>query len=742
MTQISASTLRALTAVSLGALLLGPGAAMAASDVLPVQALRDATATSSRTPDQSLLGNYLAARVARARRETEKSADFYASALQLGPEDLDLLKTTFFMQAAVGRWDEARANAKLIAKNDAKDRLSHLFLGADAVRAKRFDDADANFGASKTGPIGELTSHLALAWVDAGKGASAAAFAHLSKLDQDWARFYREYHRALIADVAGLPGLASKTWRSLFTEEPRTLRVALGYARHLAVNNDAMGAERVLNKHIRSTRGSDAVAQTLLLKIKNGEPLTLLAQSADAGLSEVFFGLGEALAGEGGVEVGTIYLQLALLLDPDRDVARYGLANVYEMTKRYDKAIDAYEKITQGSDYAFDAALRLSFTLRVMEREEDAIKELERWLNGEALRALIPAAARRKPLQTAAVAASTVTDALTSTARAAASPRNRVTTAKQLLRDLGAYEGALDGRTTPGYTKAVKAFQKEEGLTDDGVAGPVTLAALRDAVRFDITTVNDDRRRRMLMALGNALRGTKRFKEAADRYNQAIEMLGRTNSSHWNYYYARGVAYERTGQWKKAEADLRKSLELNPDQPLVLNYLGYSWVDRNENLEEAMKLIRKAVRLKPNDGYFVDSLGWAYYRQNNFAQAVRYLERATELRPEDPVINDHLGDAYWRVGRKLEARYQWKQSLDLKPEEKDIPKIKQKLISGLEPVAKPRVATRQTPATRAQTGRTRGARATNRSPRTRTRSPQRPPQQPPISGPEPFGTDR
>jgi len=115
----------------------------------------------------------------------------------------------------------------------------------------------------------------------------------------------------------------------------------------------------------------------------------------------------------------------------------------------------------------------------------------------------------------------------------------------------------------------------------------------------------------------------------------------------------------------------------------VLNYLGYSWVDQGLNLDKAIEMIRKAVSLRPNDGYIVDSLGWAYYRLGRYDDAVRELERAIELRPEDPVINDHLGDAYWKVGRRLESYFQWGHAKDLKPEPEDLEKIKTKLQEGL-----------------------------------------------------------
>jgi Flp pilus assembly protein TadD len=148
-------------------------------------------------------------------------------------------------------------------------------------------------------------------------------------------------------------------------------------------------------------------------------------------------------------------------------------------------------------------------------------------------------------------------------------------------------------------------------------------------------------------------------------------------------FYFRGVCYERSKQWDKAEIDLKKALELFPDQPHVLNYLGYSWIDQGIHLDQGMAMIRKAVEQRPDDGYTVDSLGWAHYRLGNFDEAVKHLERAIEIRPEDPTINDHLGDAYWRVGRKLEATFQWAHARDLKPEPEELAQIEKKLKDGL-----------------------------------------------------------
>jgi tetratricopeptide (TPR) repeat protein len=186
-----------------------------------------------------------------------------------------------------------------------------------------------------------------------------------------------------------------------------------------------------------------------------------------------------------------------------------------------------------------------------------------------------------------------------------------------------------------------------------------------------------------ILALGNIQRGRKEFAECADTYGKAIATIAKPDKSNWVVFYFRGICYERSHQWPGAEADMKKALELFPEQPLVLNYLGYSWVDQGVHLDDGMDMIRRAVEQRPDDGYIVDSLGWAYFRTGNYDEAVKNLERAVELKPDDPTINDHLGDAYWRVGRTLEAHYQWTQAKDLGPEKEDLPKIEAKLKDGL-----------------------------------------------------------
>jgi tetratricopeptide (TPR) repeat protein len=192
-----------------------------------------------------------------------------------------------------------------------------------------------------------------------------------------------------------------------------------------------------------------------------------------------------------------------------------------------------------------------------------------------------------------------------------------------------------------------------------------------------------------LIGLGDLLRTKKRFVESVSAYDAAIERIGKLEQRHWSVLYSRGISLERSKQWARAEQDFQAALQLSPDQPYVLNYLGYTWVDLGTNLDRARGMIERAVELRPNDGYIVDSLGWALFRMGDFEGAVKHLERAVELRPRDPTINDHLGDAYWKVGRRIEAGFQWRRALASDPEPDQIEAIRDKATRGMPNGGKP-----------------------------------------------------
>jgi Flp pilus assembly protein TadD len=560
----------ACTAVAILAL-LGSG--------LPTAA---ASGASSTAP--SLLGSYLAGRLARGEHDTGAAAVYYRQALTEDPQSEVLVEQSFLMELTQGNWPRAEALAGELARTQPPHRIARTLLGFANFKAGRYAEADGHFQAAGGNPIGELTSALARAWTLQAQGKTDEALTMLEapKLPE-WAQYYLRFHRALLADVAGRHAEARADFERIPKNDQRSLRVTLAYARHAAAGGDAKLALGILKAHFEKSNGEmHPVAKALEEEIvAGGRPALLVANAAD-GLSEAFYGLGEALAAEGGIAVGALYLQFALYLAPTSPFALAALANTYEATKRYQDAIDAYERIPRGTPLQSSIDIRKALNLDQLERIDEA---------------------------------------------------------QQLLEDL----------------------------------------AQRDA--HDI---------RVFDALGSIMRSHKRFAEAVDYYARAIALIDKPEPKDWTYFYSRGTSYERIKKWPQAEADLQKALQLSPDQPLVLNYLGYSWIDQNRNLKQGLGLIEKAVRQKPEDGYIVDSLGWAHYRMGNFKEATRNLERAVELRPEDPVLNDHLGDAYWRVGREREARFQWDQALTLKPEPEDAEKIKKKLQRGLQTPAQAR----------------------------------------------------
>ena len=186
-----------------------------------------------------------------------------------------------------------------------------------------------------------------------------------------------------------------------------------------------------------------------------------------------------------------------------------------------------------------------------------------------------------------------------------------------------------------------------------------------------------------VMALADLQRSSKAYEAAIKSYDRALELVGPPTKANWALFYFRGICHERAKQWPLAEADFQKALELYPDQPLVLNYLGYSWIDQGTHYDEAFKMLQKAVDLKPDDGYIVDSLGWAHFKLGHYDQALDYMEKAVALKAADSTINDHLGDVYWRLGRKIEAHFQWNHARDMKPEPEDLPAILKKIADGL-----------------------------------------------------------
>ncbi len=557
-------------------LVLGMGCASASAiDRADDEPVEHAEPIDDRETGGSILGNYLAGRVAKDERDNDNASLFFRRALENDPDNDLLLQHSLSLDVSAGNWAQIYETAKKVLAKNEKHHIARLVIGVEDFRNGNYVEARKHFAKAGRSPLSVLVSVLSQSWAYKAEGLTELSYKKLSELDkQSWARFYQLYHKALIADLSGSQKTATRLYKTLFSQEQRTLRLALAYAHHEMARKRWNKANSIMQQHLDSAP-AHSLSVDLLERIESRSRTSYFIPDAAQGLAEVFFGIGDALTSEGGVDIGTIYLQLALRLRPDFPIAQMTLAEVYEDAKQYSLSNQAYGTIGEDSPLWSSVVIRKAFNLNAS---------------------------------------------------------NRVDEAKELLDYLLKTE-------------------------------PTNIAALE--------------------AQGNIMRSHKKYKEAVKYLTLAIKQIDKPEQADWKYYYSRGVSYERLDNWKASEKDLLKAMKLNPNQPLVLNYLGYSWVDKGLHLKKAMGYIRRAVQEKPDDGYFVDSLGWANFRLGHYDMATKELEHAVELLPNDPILNDHLGDAFWRVGRKTEARYQWMQALDLKAEPSDAKKIRVKLENGL-----------------------------------------------------------
>ena len=525
---------------------------------------------------ESPAGNYLAALVAGAERDTLAASTYFQEALRYDPRNAELIERAFVSALANGSMPDAFRLAERLVKRDATNSLAQMALGVKALKNKQYADARAYLAKSGTGRQRDVVSTLLTAWTYAGASDGKRALEALDKLPADAFGVFRDYHGGLIADLSGNVPEATRRFKAAYGAEKGTLRLTDAYARFLDHRGDPAEARRVYDAFDAQLPNHPLIAAALA-QLKAGRKLEPLVKSAEGGAAEVLYGLGAA--GRQGDELAAmVYLRLALYLTPSNALAIVTLADIYDRLRQPERAIDVYELVPDDSPLRTNADIQTGLTLETLGRNEAALKQLT---------------------------------------------------------------GVVASR--PGDVEA-------------------------------------------LTALGNLQRSRKQFAEAAATYSKLIEINPNPARADWVSYYNRGISYERSKQWPLAEKDFQKALELSPDQPLVLNYLGYSWIDQGLNLDDGFRMLRRAVDQRPDDGYIIDSLGWAFYKLGRYDEAARELERAIEKKSSDPVINDHLGDAYWQVGRKLEATFQWNHARDLKPEPDDLVVILRKIETGvLEP---------------------------------------------------------
>ena len=525
--------------------------------------------------------DYLVGVFASKLRDTETAAKFLSRALNNDPENRNLIERAFILSLSSGYIERAEALAARVIRHNKRHRMSHIVLGLRDARKGRYESSRKHFETAAYTPVGELTAALLIAWSYAAEGKALETFEALEKLNKNDAfANFKLFHQALIADFLGQPSRADAAYNQAYEQAGTTLRVVQSYGNYLRRTNRADTARDVFEKYLDSGRLSPLV-QAALKQINDKQSPRKFIASAQDGMSEAMFSIASALSDEQNIDVSLIYVQLSLALRPEFDVGRVLLGEIYEDTKRYNKAVEAFAAVPETSALYKNARIQTAVNLDNLEKTDEAISALNDFI--------------------------------------ADNPKS-----------------------------------------------------------FDAN-----------VTLGNIQRTHEKWEDAIVSYSRALELVPEIKENHWILLYFRGISYERAKKWDQAEPDFLKALEMKPDQPAVLNYLGYSWIEKGLHLKKAIDMVAKAVELRPNDGYIVDSLGWAHYQLGEYEDAVKHLERAVELRPEDPVINDHLGDAYWRVGRELEAKFQWSHAKANKPEEKDLKLIEEKLIKGLPDLEKP-----------------------------------------------------
>jgi tetratricopeptide (TPR) repeat protein len=543
--------------------------------LLPPHAASAQVPTPQELSRLAPLGAYLAARHAGADRDATAAAAYYRAALRADPNNKELLDRAFLSLLASGDVEEAVRLAEKIVQTDKTDRIARLALGVRAIKLKQYQTARQHLAQSVRGPITDLAATLLSGWASYGTNEARSAVENIDKLaGPDWYGLFKDMHAGLILELSGNKKEAGKRLERAHKLDPSDMRLVDAYAGWAARSGAKDEALKTIAAY-QSVVPRHPLIQATSETIKRGDKPAPIVTSPQEGAGEALYGMGTWISRRGGEDLGLVYLQLALYLQPTHPLALIALADLYSAVKKPELAIKLYERVPANSPMRRNANIQLAIDLDGLERPEEARKHLDKLI------------------------------------------------AEQ--------------------PKDVEA----------------------------------------ILALGNILRGRKKYAECADVYSKGIATIANAQKSDWLVYYFRGICLERAREWEKAEADLKKALELFPEQPQVLNYLGYSWIDQGVNLDEGMRMIRRAVEQRPEDGYIIDSLGWAYYRIGQFDEAVKHLERAVELKPEDPTINDHLGDVYWRVGRLHEAKFQWSHAKDLKPEPEELPKIEEKLKVGL-----------------------------------------------------------
>jgi tetratricopeptide (TPR) repeat protein len=523
----------------------------------------------------TLTGTYLAARFAAAEGELDGAAQYYSNLLGYDPGNGDLLARTFLYAASAGEMDIAVPLARQVVLQDPRNRPGHLLLAAEAMRMENYPLAEEEIQQAGGGAFFSLTNTLVQAWALAGSHRTEDALAILDQLsNQAGVAALHAFHKALILEYLGENEEAKEAYRQAVALPGIGSRGIDALGRFLRRTGRGDEAEEIYRD--LETRLPDSPLGSMgLAEIDAGIVPEALVSTPSEGAAEGLFALASSLTGEDNSDIAILYLNVAIYMRPDFELARAFLGDRYERMGKYEKAIEVYSSVPADSVYSPMLEVQTALNLGRIGRTEEGVARLE-------------AVVRRAP------------------------------------NDLEAWTALAD-------------------------------------LRLSI----------------------ERYEGAIDAYDRAIRLTPDRDDRLVDLYFSRGITYQSLDRWNAAERDFQDALAIDDERADILNFLGYSWVDRGLNLDQAVTMLEKARSLRPLDGYIADSVGWAYYKLGRYEEAAEVLEQAVQLAPGASEINDHLGDAYWMIGRKLDAQFEWMHALNLDPGPEARPIIERKLRIGL-----------------------------------------------------------
>ncbi len=517
---------------------------------------------------KNIFGDYLGSQFAQQHHDWGRAGQFLDDVMTMTPDDAQVLERAMILAMGAGEPDKSLRLAHKVYGLEKDNALALLFLTANALRDKKYAEADAYLKSLPAGSLSEFIMPLLESWTQAGLG---------NFTDEKLTRNTIHLHHAiLIANYLGKQNEIERLLTLLTAFQapgPSDLEKIADIYAYIGKRDKAA----VLYRNVLKDWPGNPNVPGKLADLQAGKEIKLpgLVNAPEHGMAMALHNMAQFLYQESADESARVFANIALYLNPSLTDAQLLLAAITSRNDRAGDAIGYYRSIKPDSEYYLESRRRAADLLEDSKRTDEALAELN---------------------------------------------------------DL------------------VKNHNDVEAL----------------------------------IRIGDIYRRQEDFQKALVTYNEAAARLGGTvPKEYWHLLYARGMSLERLGHWDKAETDLKAALTYQPDHPYVLNFLGYAWTDKGVNLEQALVMIKKAVELRPSDGYITDSLGWVYYRLGRYKEAIPSLEAAVELMPYDPVINDHLGDAYWQAGRKLEARFQWQRAKNFSTDASFITSVEHKLSQGL-----------------------------------------------------------